>query len=126
LAGRVPFTEISRVYEEADLFLFTSLRDSLGSQLYEATAFGVPIVGLDHQGVADLLPDEVALKVPIRDPAETAASLARAIEVLARDATKRRKMSEAAISFAERNTWPTRVKETYSIIQSSLVKESTP
>jgi glycosyltransferase involved in cell wall biosynthesis len=118
--GRLPWTEIARAYEQADVFLFTSLRDSLGSQLYEAAAFGLPIVGLDHQGMADLIPDDMCVKVPVGDSDQTATAVARAIEDLARDSTKCRAMSEAALRFAQRNTWVARVEETYSIIESSL------
>jgi glycosyltransferase involved in cell wall biosynthesis len=36
-------------YLDLDVFLFTSLRDSCGSQLLEAMARGAAIVTLDHQ-----------------------------------------------------------------------------
>ena len=118
--GAVSWKDISQVYERADIFLFTSLRDSLGAQLYEASAFGLPIIALDHHGVADLLPDDVAFKVPVGDPEQTAQGLARAIEALARAPAERKAMGLAALRFAERNTWGARVQETYSIIESHL------
>ena len=118
--GGVPWSEVGHLYEEADVFLFTSLRDASGAQLYEAAAFGLPIVGLAHQGVADLIPDDVAVKVPVGDPDQTAQGLASAIEVLARAPEKRREMGLAARRFAERNTWAARVQEAYSIIEFHL------
>jgi glycosyltransferase involved in cell wall biosynthesis len=123
--GRVPWTEIGRAYEQADVFLFTSLRDSCGSQLYEAAAMGLPIVALDHQGVSDLIPDDVAVKVPVGDPDQTAQGLARALGDLAGDPVKRTAMGEAALRFARGNTWTARVKETYAIIESSLADTAT-
>lgn len=118
--GRIPWTEIDRAYDQADVFLFTSLRDSLGAQLYEAAAFGLPIIGLNHQGVADLIPDDVGVKVRVAHSDETARALAQAIEQLAKDPARLGVMSEAALSFARQNTWPIRVREAYSTIEASL------
>jgi glycosyltransferase involved in cell wall biosynthesis len=123
--GEVSWQDIGRVYAQADVLLFTSLRDSSGAQLYEAAAHGLPIVALDHHGVTDLMPDGVAAKVPVGDPDETAQGLARALEALARDPMKRRVMSEAAFRFALDNTWEVRVKEAYEIIESSLADIAT-
>jgi len=118
--GQVPWEEVSRLYEASDVFLFTSLRDASGAQLYEAAAFGLPMVGLRHQGMADLIPEDVAIKVPILDGDGTAAGLARAIETLAQDAVLRERMGEAALRFAKDNTWPRRVQEVYATIDRAL------
>jgi glycosyltransferase involved in cell wall biosynthesis len=53
--AEVPWPEMKRQYQEADLFLFTSLRDSSGQVLAEAMASGLPIVALDHQGVGAIV-----------------------------------------------------------------------
>jgi glycosyltransferase involved in cell wall biosynthesis len=120
--GAVPWSEIRRPYERADAFLFTSLRESLGIQLYEAAALALPIIALDHHGVADLIPDDVAMKVPVGKPEQTAQGLAQAIESLAKDPERRRAMGEAALQLAYRNTWPTRISNLYSIIEPLLQK----
>jgi glycosyltransferase involved in cell wall biosynthesis len=114
--GSVPWHEVARYYRQADVFLFTSLRDALGAQLFEAAGFGLPIIGLAHQGIADLIPDEVAIKVPILDGSRTADALARAVESLVDDPGRRARMSDAAVSFAHANTWAERVREVYSIV----------
>ena len=73
--GSVPWHEVARHYREADVFLFTSLRDAFGAQLFEAAAFGLPMIGLAHHGMEDLIPDDVAIKVPILDGPGTADAL---------------------------------------------------
>jgi glycosyltransferase involved in cell wall biosynthesis len=118
--GQIPWEDVSRLYEASDIFLFTSLRDASGAQLFEAAAFGLPMVGLRHQGMADLIPDDVAIKVPIVDAAGTADGLARAIETLARDEALRERMGQAAVRFARDNTWPRRVDQVYGIIERVL------
>ncbi len=44
---RLTWTELRAAYVEHDAMLFTSLRDSFGSQLLEAMAMGLPILSLD-------------------------------------------------------------------------------
>ncbi|TFE49845.1 glycosyltransferase [Streptomyces sp. ICN441] len=53
--GLLPWPQTLGAYDEADVLLFTSLRDSFGVQNLEAWARGVPVVHLDHQGVRGLL-----------------------------------------------------------------------
>jgi glycosyltransferase involved in cell wall biosynthesis len=118
--GPVPWMDIGPLYDRADVFLFTSLRDSLGSQLFEAAAFGLPIVALDHHGVADFIPDCVADKVRVGTPEQTARGLAHAIERLARQPKRRQSMRHAARSFAQHNTWRARVEDAYSIIERRI------
>jgi glycosyltransferase involved in cell wall biosynthesis len=118
--GQIPWEGVRRMYEASDVFLFTSVRDASGAQLYEAAAFGLPMIGLRHQGMADLIPDDMAIKVPVGDADSTAEGLARAVETVAKDAALRRRMGEAALRFAQDNTWPRRVEEVYAIIDRLL------
>jgi glycosyltransferase involved in cell wall biosynthesis len=122
--GSVPWHEVARHYREADVFLFTSLRDAFGAQLLEAAAFGLPMIGLDHQGMADLIPEDVAIKVPILDAAGTALALARAVESLIDDRGRRARMGEAAFRFARANTWAERIREVYSIVEPIVDAQS--
>jgi len=54
--GRVPWDAMSSLYQNADAFLFTSLRDSFGTQVLEAMGHGLPVLTLDHQGVGTFIP----------------------------------------------------------------------
>ena len=65
--GRVPYAAVRAHYARCDAFVFSSLRDSFGTQLLEAMAYGLPIVTLDHQGAHTFVPDDAGLKVPPTD-----------------------------------------------------------
>jgi glycosyltransferase involved in cell wall biosynthesis len=121
-AGRLPWDRTVDAYRDASIFLFTSLRDASGAQLFEAAAFGLPMVGLRHQGMADLVPDDVAIKVPVRGADGTADGLARAIQTLVADPALRRAMSDAARRFARANTWPRRVQEVYALVDRAVAE----
>jgi len=108
--GHVPWNEMARLYGSADAFLFTSLRDSFGTQVLEAMGHGLPILTLDHQGVGTFVPQDAGIKVPVTFPEQTLAGLAEGIRRLALVPEERRKMGEAALAYAKTQTWERRAE----------------
>jgi len=108
--GKVPWDEMPRLYQKADAFLFTSLRDSFGTQVLEAMGHGLPILTLDHQGVGTFVPPEAGIKVPVTSPEQALAGLAEGIRRLALFPEERKKMGEAAYAYAKTQTWEKRAE----------------
>jgi glycosyltransferase involved in cell wall biosynthesis len=74
-----------------DLFAFPSIHEGLGSILFDAMQFGLPVVASDVDGIPDLIADrENGLLVPPGD----AAALAEAIAALYSDPVLRAAMAE--------------------------------
>jgi glycosyltransferase involved in cell wall biosynthesis len=90
LAGHVdnPFPMLA----DADIFLSVSERESFGIVLVEALCLGVPIVATDcPSGPAEILEDgKFGELVPVGD----AAAVARTIQALANDASRREHLSD--------------------------------
>lgn len=108
---RLTFQELRAAYAEHDAMLFTSLRDSFGSQLLEAMAMGLPIITVDLHGAHDFVPQGASFKVTVSSPENTVSGLASAIEEFAcLPAGKRNRMSEFALSFAKTLSWPARAE----------------
>lgn len=108
---RLTWAELRMAYAEHDAMLFTSLRDSFGSQILEAMAMGLPIITLDLHGAHDWVPTDASLKVGIGRPEETVRGLAAAIDQYASlSAATRNRMSLAAWNFAKANTWSARAE----------------
>ena len=105
--GRLSWQEMQQRFAEADLFMFTSLRDTFGTVNFEALAKGCPVICLNHQGVGSHLPDAVAIKVPPTTPQAVVHAMARHIDSLASDRVPLRRMSQAAYSFATTQQWMT-------------------
>ena len=103
--GRVPWLEVRNEYLQSDVFFFTGLRDSLGSQLLEAMACGLPIITLNHQGARDFVPDRAGIKVPAIDPAETVKALAQAVEYMYQNPEQRIEMGRIGYEFSKTQTW---------------------
>lgn len=109
--SRLTETELRRAYAEHDAMLFTSLRDSFGSQVLEAMAMGVPIITLDLHGAHDWVPDDASLKVVVGSPTETVRNLASAIEKYALlPPAARSQMSMHAWKFAKTQSWAARAE----------------
>nr|WP_324289703.1 glycosyltransferase family 4 protein [Streptomyces tirandamycinicus] len=103
--GRLPWPQTLGAYDEADVLLFTSLRDSFGVQNLEAWARGVPVVHLDHQGVGDFSAPGCATAVPLGDAADLPHRLARALGAVLTDHQARHRRAEAGLRWARQHTW---------------------
>lgn len=55
--GRLPYEEVLKEYEKADVFIFPSIRETTGTVLVEAMSRGLPVICL-KQGGGQLLVDE--------------------------------------------------------------------
>ena len=109
--NRMTRTELRTAYAEHDAMLFTSLRDSFGSQVLEALAMGLPVITLDLHGAHDWVPDGASLKVPVGSPEETVRNLAGAIEKCGSlSLQSRNQMSTHAWNFARTQTWSARAE----------------
>ncbi len=106
--GGVAWQRLPEVFRRADAFLFTSLRDTMGTVLFEAMAHALPIVTLDHQGAGLHVPGVAGIKVPVTTPAETVDRLAGAIRDLARNPEARERMGRAAWEAVRMHTWDRR------------------
>jgi glycosyltransferase involved in cell wall biosynthesis len=96
MRGRIPWQWVHEAYRDADVLIFTSLRDTVGVQLLEAMAQGLPVITLDHQGAADLVTDGAGIKIPVTTPSETRQGIADAIGLLVASRDLRLDMAERA------------------------------
>jgi glycosyltransferase involved in cell wall biosynthesis len=116
---RLTPTQLRSAYAEHDAMLFTSLRDSFGSQVLEALGMALPVISLDLNGVRDYVPARASLKVPVTSANETVRNLAAAIEKYACLSGKTKsEMSEHAWNFAKDMSWAARVKYIGKIYES--------
>ncbi len=92
-------------YAWADVFVFTSLRDTSGTGLLESLAFGLPIIGLDHQGAREIMTDACALRVPVQGVEMTIGAISEGIVRLSRDPRLLNEFSAAARARAMQFGW---------------------
>jgi glycosyltransferase involved in cell wall biosynthesis len=112
-------------YEWADVFVFTSLRDTSGTGLLEALAAGAAIVGLNHQGAADIMSEECAIAVDVSSPRAAIRSIAQAIERLSADPELLHDLSAGAIERAKEFSWD-RQWEVMRAVYERALRETCP
>jgi glycosyltransferase involved in cell wall biosynthesis len=93
--GALTVDEILPFYFKAHLFVQSSLHESMGAAVLEASAAGVPSVGTNVGIVAEMAP-RAAVSVPVNDPG----ALGKAILELLQDSQRRGALALAAQSFA--------------------------
>lgn len=120
--GKLPYVEMKNLFRSGDAFIFTSLRDTFGSVVLEALAFGLPVIVPDHQGVGTFITSDVGIKVPITRPEETVEGFASAILTLYQNIDLRRKMSKQAWQFAQNECWENRAVRMLSIYEEAIMQ----
>jgi glycosyltransferase involved in cell wall biosynthesis len=111
--GRLDWPSVLRLYDQADVFLYTSIRDTSCATGLEAAARGLPIVGLRHSGGGgcDDYPDVGATKVTAMPIGSVASRLGQAVvEVL--DDNDYEQRSGVILGFAAENTWDAKALKT--------------
>lgn len=103
--GWLPHHEAMAQYDWADLFVFTSLRDTCGTVVVEALSRGVPIICFDHQGVGDVVTPECGIKIPVTTPRNAISQLTDAIASLAHDRSRLERLSHGATERAREYLW---------------------
>ena len=99
LLGAVPRNEIKDHYQWADVFLLPSLCEGSATVVYEALAWGLPVICTPNTG--SVIRDGIeGYIVPIRD----AGAIARLLDVLAQDEELRRWMGRNAAARAQNYT----------------------
>jgi glycosyltransferase involved in cell wall biosynthesis len=93
--GVLTVDEIVPFYHKAHLFVQSSLHESMGAAVLEASAAGVPIVGSNVGILAEMAP-QAAVAVPVSDPG----ALAKGILELLEDSRRRESLALAAQNFA--------------------------
>lgn len=85
-------SDVERLYPAMDIYVLASHREGFPRSAMEAAAMGLPVVATDIRGCRQVVDDgATGLLVPVRD----ATALADAVEELANDAPRRRRMGRA-------------------------------
>lgn len=103
--GRLPHDQALEQYPWADVFVFSSLRDNLGTVILEALGAGLPVICLDHQGAHDVVTDQCGIKIPVTTPQRVIDQLAQALARLARDPVERERLGRGALERSQQYLW---------------------
>lgn len=118
--GWPPYVERDRHYQWADVFAFTSLRDTSGTGLLESLAQGLPIIGVNHQGARDIMTPESCIPIEVSSPSAVVADFASAIKSVSQDPQKLKRLSDCALARAEEYLWSLNGQEMLEVYATVL------
>jgi glycosyltransferase involved in cell wall biosynthesis len=84
--------KLIELYQAADVFVQPSIDEGFGMTVFEALAFGLPLVVTENVGAKDLLNPKVSITVPIKNPEALAQAIYKAIEMPSRSFDEARKI----------------------------------
>ena len=111
------------VMHESHLFVITSIKDLTSTVLLEALAQGVPVVCLDHCGFRNVVNETCGVKIAVTTPGKVVADLAKAIETLADDDPRRRKLADGALKRIGDFTWDKKADAINAIYERAVSRE---
>lgn len=124
--GFVPNSEVLKDYQNADLFVFPSLKEPTGGALLEAMAAGLPVICVDAGGPAYAVTEGCGIKIPLANKENMTANLVEAIDRLLFQPTLRHNMgSKAQQRFLDEFTWDKVIQKMMQLYQDTL-KEVLP
>ncbi|XZE18973.1 glycosyltransferase family 4 protein [Pirellulaceae bacterium SH449] len=118
------YLETLPYYDWADVFAFTSLRDTSGTGLLEALAAGCPVITVGHQGAADIVDDSCGILTPVHDLPTTIQAFADAITQLQTSPDLWKRLSDGSLARAKSFLWDSRLEQTRETYERALSKKS--
>ncbi|GCE14412.1 glycosyltransferase family 4 protein [Tengunoibacter tsumagoiensis] len=106
--GYLAGEDLARAYASADLFAFPSVTETFGQVVLEALASGLPVVGIDSDGVRDLVTHEqTGLLLDARHMSleEQISAYRGELERLVKMESMRLAMSQTALLTAQSRSW---------------------
>jgi glycosyltransferase involved in cell wall biosynthesis len=118
--GWLSHSEAEPIMRKAYLFIFPSLQEGSPTVVMEALASGVPVVCLDHCGMADVVNEECGVKVPVTTPGEVISNFALAIERLIKNPEERARLSRGALEQAPRHSWKEHAERMLEVYEKAV------
>lgn len=122
--GWLPYDQAMAQYNWADVFVFTSLRDTAGTVVLEALSKGVPVICLDHQGVGDIITDDCGFKIPVTTPREVISCLRDTIVCLVENRARLLALSWGAMERAREYLWSRNGKQMAEIYEKVFAAQT--
>lgn len=94
IIDEMPRNQVLEELQNADIFLFPSLREGGSWALMEAMVIGLPVICLDWAGMSITTDDTCAIRLPVTNPKQMPKDMAYAIMKLVKNPKLRRQMGE--------------------------------
>lgn len=107
--GRLPLADAQRAMTEADLFVFTSVKEASSTVVMEALACGLPVICHDACGMKHVVNDSCGIRIPLLSPEVSVEKFAEAIRRILESPELVRELSEGALKRGRKFSWDEKV-----------------
>ena len=83
--GSLSYQDVNGHYDNADVFIFTSLRDTSGNVILEAMSHGLPVITLNHHGAGEIVTNSTGTLIEISDYGTIKKDIMKAIKIYSKD-----------------------------------------
>lgn len=118
--GRIPFSAMQNEYENADVFVMPSIRETTGAVLLEATSKAIPVITVNKFGGPVLFDESSSWLYDGKNKREYINNLAVALEDCIKNPQKRIEKGKKAQLVALDHTWDKKI-EKYNSIYKKLI-----
>ena len=119
--------DVAELMRFADVLAFPSIRELGAGVVIEAMACGCVPVVVDYGGPGGLVDDTCGLRVPLSPKRELVVGFAQALEMLATDRVRLRRLSAAAAQRAEASyTWEAKARKMIEVYEWALGRRAAP
>jgi glycosyltransferase involved in cell wall biosynthesis len=107
--GRLPRSAALEVMRTCHVFAITSLKELTSTVAVEAISLGLPVVTLNHCGMADMVTEACGLKIDVISVDQIIQDFSLALTRLLKDEALRRSLSQGALARSQDYSWDRKV-----------------
>ncbi|KMQ52939.1 Glycosyltransferase [Chitinispirillum alkaliphilum] len=121
--GRIPHHKAMDLYHKADIFVFTSLRETSGSVLLESLSKGLPVVAMALNGALDIVgkKESCGYLVPVGNFTQMVNSLRQKLQHISQNKHELTQKSKGAIMRAHNHTWKKNAEKIIAVYNQVLL-----
>ena len=122
--GAISHNEVLDVMNQADVLLFTSVAEGTPHVVLEAISCGLPIICFKTCGQGDCVTDDIGIKIPLTNPAQSVLNISKAIEYLYYHRNILTAMSKNCQKRAEKLSWESKAQKMVLLYEEVLKKNA--
>lgn len=113
--GRIPNSEVHKLMQQSDVFLFTSIDEGTPHVVLEAIQNNLPVICFNTCGQGDVVNESVGLKIQLSDSKQSPFDFARSIAALIDNCNRLESMKRACAIRQKELSWDCKIKSMISI-----------
>ena len=108
--GQIPLYKVQKLYQEAHLFVFPSIREPSGNAVLEAMSYGLPVITTTLGGPGHVVNEKTGLRYNPSTPNQLVQFLVKSITFFQHHPEKLLQMGQAARNHIAHNyLWPKKI-----------------